>query len=126
MVKCRGFKPGGIDNPYYYNRRKIVVPEGSTIKERLQRSTRPTWEELRKKVNKGSETFDKNNNALRNHEYKEKMNRLREEKLLKMKKNINQINNENCSAYSTKGGIKEKTRGRSHSFDRSTPNNELC
>ena len=72
MVKCRGFKPGGIENPYYY-KRKVNVTEGTSIKEKLNRSTRPTWEELRKKMNKASNELGSGlNDDKRNSEYKKK------------------------------------------------------
>ncbi|KAH8741831.1 hypothetical protein FG386_001405 [Cryptosporidium ryanae] len=105
MVKCRGFKPGGIENPYYY-KRKVNIPEGSSIKDKLNRSTRPTWEELRKKMNKTSNDYNNNfDDHEKNNEYKKKMEEIRKEKLSLSKKNVQ---------------IEEKHE-RSSSFDRSTP-----
>ncbi|TRY51853.1 Uncharacterized protein CTYZ_00002198 [Cryptosporidium tyzzeri] len=133
MAKFRGFKPGGVDNPYYYNKRKIVKQEGSTIKERLQRSTRPTWEELRKMANKTSEGFcNIDDNTIRNDEYKRKLDRTREEKLSSMMNYIsnnqnkyykNNNNNENsCNSGKYNKVCVDKKRSRS--FDRSSPNND--
>ncbi|KAH8585283.1 uncharacterized protein ELE39_002216 [Cryptosporidium sp. chipmunk genotype I] len=133
MVKCRGFKPGGIENPYYYNKRKIVKQEGSTIKERLQRSTRPTWEELRKMANKTSEGFcNIDDNTIKNDEYRRKLDRTREEKLssmlnhisnnqIKCYKNTNDDSNSCSSEKYTKVCVERK---RSCSFDRSSPNKD--
>ncbi|KAK6588196.1 hypothetical protein RS030_6820 [Cryptosporidium xiaoi] len=108
MVKCRGFKPGGIENPYYY-RRKVTVPEGSSIKDKLNRSTRPTWEELRKKMNKVSNGYgDNSDDYEKNNEYKKKMEQIRKEKLSLLKKSDKS----------------EEKHERSSSFDRSTPNED--
>ncbi|OII72252.1 uncharacterized protein cubi_01585 [Cryptosporidium ubiquitum] len=136
MAKCRGFKPGGVENPYYY-KRKLVKPDGSTIKERLQRSTRPTWEELRKMTNKTSEGFcNIDDNIVKNDEYRKKLDRTREEKLSSMLNNIsnnkskcynnnndnNNTNNNNDNSEKYYRVCVEKKR--SHSFDRSSPNND--
>lgn len=125
MARCRGFKPGGIENPYYYNKRKIVKPDGSTIKERLQRSTRPTWEELRKKVHKTADGFcNIDDNTFKNDEYRKKLDRIREEKLSKMLNNISNTQSNCNTIHLEKDNNAYVQRRRSHSFDRSSPNSD--
>nr|CEL66350.1 TPA: hypothetical protein BN1204_021670 [Neospora caninum Liverpool] len=52
MVKCRGFKPQGmVLNPI-----RRVVSSGPSLMEKLQRDSRPTWEELRKMLKKKEES----------------------------------------------------------------------
>ncbi|PHJ15035.1 hypothetical protein CSUI_011156, partial [Cystoisospora suis] len=52
MVKCRGFKPQGmVLNPI-----RRVVSTGPSIMEKLQRDSRPTWEELRRLLKKKEES----------------------------------------------------------------------
>lgn len=50
MPKQRGFRPGGIPNPMVMSRK--VIPSGPSLMEKLQRQTRPTWEDLRSIVKK--------------------------------------------------------------------------
>eukprot|EP00922_Rhytidocystis_sp_ex-Travisia-forbesii_P058561 GHVS01086574.1.p1 GENE.GHVS01086574.1~~GHVS01086574.1.p1 ORF type:complete len:184 (+),score=42.95 GHVS01086574.1:65-553(+) len=54
MPKQRGFQPGGIVNPMSMS--KKLVPSGPSLMERLQRETRPSWEELRSLVKKKETT----------------------------------------------------------------------
>lgn len=58
MGKNRGFKPQGMINPLAMARK--VLPTGPTVQERLNRSSRPTWDDLRKLAHnkeKGSTEF---------------------------------------------------------------------
>ncbi|EEA06859.1 uncharacterized protein CMU_015360 [Cryptosporidium muris RN66] len=135
MVKIRGFKPGGTENPLLLRRRNIVNT-GPTIKEKLERSSRPTWDELRKLLN-NKEVSDNKDVEAQNALYVEKMNEIREKKLGKLwskdnsshknSKDANyQVNNyklkqEPNRRYSTSKYYKEH---RSRSFDRSTPTSE--
>lgn len=52
MGKNRGFKPQGIANPLLLARLSRPVPTGPTIRERLERESRPTWEDLKSLIHK--------------------------------------------------------------------------
>eukprot|EP00922_Rhytidocystis_sp_ex-Travisia-forbesii_P046650 GHVS01069550.1.p1 GENE.GHVS01069550.1~~GHVS01069550.1.p1 ORF type:complete len:173 (-),score=38.20 GHVS01069550.1:592-1110(-) len=50
MPKQRGFQPGGMVNPMSMSRK--LIPSGPSLMEKLQRQTRPSWEDLRSLVKK--------------------------------------------------------------------------
>lgn len=63
MGKQRGFKPQGIANPIMLARVNRPVQTGPTIRERLDRADRPSWQDVKaaaqKKEKSSSEFLEK-------------------------------------------------------------------
>ncbi|PFH34561.1 hypothetical protein BESB_065940 [Besnoitia besnoiti] len=77
MVKCRGFKPQGmVLNPI-----RRVVSSGPSLMEKLQRDSRPTWDELRKMLKKKEESANEFLERYENEQFADQLEHFRNAKI---------------------------------------------
>ncbi|KEP64859.1 UNVERIFIED_CONTAM: hypothetical protein HHA_203280 [Hammondia hammondi] len=82
MVKCRGFKPQGmVLNPI-----RRVVSSGPSLMEKLQRDSRPTWEELRKMLKKKEESANEFLERYENEQFSGQLESFRNSKIEEQEK----------------------------------------
>jgi len=78
MGKNRGIKPQGMVNPMLMAKR--TMPSGPSIQERLNRSSRPTWEDIKKIANKKQKSSSEFLEAWENNHFREELTKFREKK----------------------------------------------
>jgi len=78
MGKNRGFKPQGMVNPMLMSKR--TMPSGPTIQERLNRSSRPTWEDIKKLANKKQKSSSEFLETWENTHFQEELTKFRDHK----------------------------------------------
>ncbi|CEM38235.1 unnamed protein product [Vitrella brassicaformis CCMP3155] len=123
MGKQRGFQAGGIPNPMVVNRRKIL-PSGPSMMERLQRESRPSWDDFKKIVHKKDATSSEALEKWENENYRDELEKFRDVKISKQeKKELRRIRKEakkqsRSTRKKDKGGDRDRDRDRDRDGER--------